>query len=242
VFKEFSGRFAARYLEKVIGRMSKYVAQFDTIDMKSESPADKMQVFKMVLTCLDTIMRSSRFVPDEFRHIAAILKGVSGVRFNKRQATFNTLSGFFCLRFVTASLSFWEDPAKSPQKGKAKAKVAAPSIKIATFSQLLQTPLSLLPFGGNYATWNHHIIGRIFPDLLNFTFGLADCTELPQYPAPRDEVVRRALLTVVEAMTEAKDRLDRRSEQLLRNPNQGHPVRWALGIFLLSFFKDNIAA
>jgi hypothetical protein len=149
-----------------------------------------------------------------------------------------TLSGFFCLRFLTASLTV-SVGLPVPAQGQ-----AGPSVNLAHFSQLLQMSLSLQSFSGNNATYvrlNHHLIGRVFSALLCFTFGLADLTEPPHYAVPGDHAVRRAVGVVADIMAANYDRVMRRSERLAGNTQERQLVMWALGTFLMSFFKDNIA-
>jgi hypothetical protein len=191
----------------------------------------------MLMTSLRTIIRSRPSIPPEFSHIAAVLKGVSGYRFNSKQAVFNTLSGFFSLRFLNGQLATWHDENFDPRD-------EGQSAFLAQFSQLLQSPLSLVVYGGSsdtYVEWNHHLIKHVFPELMNFTLSLADAQEMPEYPPPSPDGLQKALGLVMQTMAENKDKFLARYAQIAGHTQERTPITWALGPFLMSFFKCTIA-
>jgi hypothetical protein len=240
LFKAFTARFGRRYHEKVIGKLVAYIQQSGPIQTRNPSREDKELGLKMIVTCLRTIIRSRAKIPPQFSHMAAVLKGVSGYRFNNKQAVFNTLSGFFSLRFLNGQISTWDD--SEPEQRDVES--AIHSAFLPQFSQLLQTTLSLMVYGGSHDTfieWNHHLITHMFPEVMNFTLSLADAEGMPEYPPSGREGLERAMGVVVQAMVENKDKFLARYAQLARDTEEHTPITWVLGSFLMSFFESTIA-
>lgn len=232
-FKAFTTRFGCRYREKRLAKLVAYLRQNGPIDLGDLNAKSKALVFKMLLTSLHTILASARSVPGQFRHLARVLKGVSGYKFNSKQAVFNALSGFFNLRFVNAQIATWVDPAE----------LGFQSQFLAQFSQLLQPPLSLLAYGGSddtFVEWNPYLIAHVFPELTNFTLSLAEAEEMPAYRVPNQQVLQDAIGVVLEAMENNRD-LSARYCELAGDTQECPPITWVLGSFLMSFFKDTIA-
>jgi hypothetical protein len=122
---------------------------------------------------------------------------------------------------------------------------ATANVEVVPFSQLLQGPFNMAPYGGKFdifAAWNHHLIKHVFPDLIQFIFGLADLPEPPTYATPPTEAVQKALDVVLDAMVTNQARfLERYNALTTKKEEVVHPVSWNLGAFLMSFFKDNVA-
>jgi hypothetical protein len=238
LFKAFTARFGQNYVDKVIEKLARYITSVGELKLRAPSNSEKAIAQKMILTVLRAIMKSAPLVPREFRHMASILRGVTTYRFNKKQAIFNTLSGFFSLRFINGSLSIWQDSTKTAAGPSAEG--GAPFL--IQFAQLLQSPLSMMIYCGSsetFADWNHHLIKHIFPDLVAFTLSLADLDEIPEYQPPNAETVKKAVGSVLDAMNENKDKFEKRYTEVTSRNIGLLPATWALGTFLLAFFRPS---
>lgn len=239
LFKVWNERFGKEYVQAVIKKMIDFVDSFGDLGLTDPETCDEHGAKKSLLTCLRAVLNSQEHVSPEMRHLASILKSVSGCRFNRKQATFNTLSGYFFLRFVTALFTCPEGFDKSIKLTDGLTKV------ITHFSPLLQSPFNLISFGGKYnrfSGWNRYIQKKIFPDLVNFAFSVAEIDEVPEYPAPPRERLEKSLETVLRFMSASGDRFVKRFNDLLKErADLVQPVGWNVGAFVQSLFKNNIA-
>jgi hypothetical protein len=239
MFKILSLRYAHGYFESVIAKIIRYVQDTGDIGLRTPAQADIHKAQKMLVTCLTIVLRSVDLIPPQLRHMAAVLKSLVGTRFNLKQATFNALSGFFCLRFLSGAIT---DPP--PTDGFVKPTLDALRGVITPFVQTLQIPLNMAIYAGRneaLAPCNHHLIHELFPDLMQFVLALADLKEEPIYTPPDDSRLSEALHYVLNAILEHRDQFDARYRELLVPGAAISPAGWNFAAFLMSFFKENIS-
>jgi hypothetical protein len=115
---------------------------------------------------------------------------------------------------------------------------------IFVMSRFLNTAFSTGVFTGRqhgaYKGWNHHL-ATVLPDVMNFVFSLAELHEEPEYEIPSDDVLQNALEMVVKAVADGHEKFAERYRALLSGNEEKPSVGWAVGGFLMSFFKDHIA-
>jgi hypothetical protein len=233
--KVFVMKFGAAYFHNITEKLIEYVLQAGDVSLKAVEQCDKMRVQQMVVTALHTVLKSGPLVPRHMRHLAAVLKSTAAVRFNRKQAVYHTLSGFFFLRFFTGAImdaTLFEGYRPAPPN--IQATVLIP------FAQLLQIPLNLNVYSGRYEIfdgWNHHFIKHIFPQLLRFTNSLADMDEVPEYPAPDQVTVQRALGLLIDRMVKNQEPFEERYREVISSTKTTSPMNWNFAAFLMSFFK-----
>ena len=239
LFKVWNERFGKEFVSEVIQKMIDFVDGFGDIGLSDLETCDEHAAKKILFTCVRAVLNSHEHVSPEMRHLASVLKSVSGCKFNTKQASFNTLSGYFFLRFVTALFACPEGFDKALKLNDELTKV------VKVFSPILQIPFNLISYGGKYkrfSSWNKYIQRNIFPDLVNFAFSIAEIDEVPEYPAPSPERLEKSLKTVLHFMSEAKEKFSKRFKELLNErADLVQPVGWNIGAFVQSLFKNNIA-
>ena len=237
--KVWNERFGKDYVASVIHKMIEFVEGYGDLGLNNLETCNEKAAKKILLTCLKAVINSQEHVSPEMRHLASVLKSVSGCRFNTKQASFNTISGYFFLRFVTALFTCPEGFDKSIKLNDETTR------QLTQFSPVLQTPFNLISYGGKYnkfSSWNRFIQKRIFPDLVDFAFSIAEIDEVPEYPAPNVERLEKALKTVLHFISISRDKFSKRYNELLNeNADIVQPVGWNIGAFLQSLFKNNIA-
>jgi hypothetical protein len=230
LFKVFAVRYGKRYKEKVIQKIINFVMAAGDLRLKyaDQPEALRHKTRKLVFSCLDVILRSGNHIAPQIRHLASVIRAVTGCRFNSKQATFNALSSFFYLRFISVPF------ADSVKTG---------NLELFAFAQLLQVPFSASLFGEKvpaYASWNHHLC-TVFPNVINFMMSIAELDQVPEYKLPSNEGLEKALDIVMDVMLRNCEPFAERYQTLL-NGGEGPPtVGWGIGAFLISFFKDSVA-
>ena len=239
LFKVWNERFGKDYVSNVIQKMIEFVDSFGDVHIDNPEECDEHAAKKILLTCLRAVLNSQEHVSLEMRHLASVLKSVSGCRFNTKQAAFNTLSGYFFLRFVTALFTCPEGFDKTMKLNDDLTK------GLTAFSPVLQVAFNLISYGGKYnrfSSWNAYVKKRIFPSLVNFAFSIAEIDEVPEYPAPPVERLEKSLKTVFHFMSGSHEKFCKRYHELLEeNADIVQPVGWNICAFLQSLFKNNIA-
>jgi hypothetical protein len=259
LFEAVGSRFGAEYYRCVVAKLKEYVMRAGDLQIRSATNCNPHHVQKVVVTVLKAIMQSGSFIPEQLRHVGSVLRAMVGYRFNRVQAVVNALSGFFCLRFLTPMImennTQWEpseerksshsiDPAASGEIGSARSSSAAPkrlsgSDQFLSFAQVLQVPLNITLYHGNYAQFaqaHHHLIRHIFPQLIPFTLSIADFDKEPDYPPPSKEDVQKAIGFLVSAICKSREKFSRRFAELHKTSSERSPASYAFGAFLMSFF------
>jgi hypothetical protein len=237
--KVFAQRFGRQYFQDVTSRLLDYIVASGDLGLADPSTCDIRKTRRMIVTCLNTILRTGPLVPPELRHLGSVMRAAASLRFNQKQAVFLTLSTYFCLRFVSASMmdsAAYGYGAIPPQ---VRATVLTP------FVQLLVAPMGLSVYDGIFEPFrscNHHLINHIFPRLMEFVFSLADIEHVPEYATPDKERLHEAIDSVIGLMMKNREAFETRYSSLLDGGGQRAPVNWNFGVFLMSFFQDSIPA
>jgi hypothetical protein len=237
LIKVFGQRFGQPYFDSVIAKIIDYILAAGDIRVSNPEQCDMGKARAMIVTCLDAITRSGPAVPPELRHLGSILRGSAGMRFNNKQAVFNTLSAYFCLRFIGGALA---DPAAF---GYAVLPPAVRSAVLVPFAQLLIAPMALSVYSGifdPFRSCNHHLVKHVFPGFAEFVFSIGECDCAPVYAPPEKERLREAIETVVRLMAKSPEAVRERYEGLVADAKGRTPVKWTFGVFLLSFFQVSI--
>jgi hypothetical protein len=237
MFKVFVSKFGTDYFNGLVTKLMDFILQAGDLKLKTLEQCDKMRVQRMIVGSIKAVLKSGGLVPVHIRHLAFVLKSLAAVRFNRKQAIYNTLAGFFYLRFLIGAMmdaTLFE--GYRPPPADVQATVLIP------FAQMLQTPLNLNVYSARYdifADWNHHFIKHVFPELMAFTWGLADLDGVPEYPAPDQMAVQRALGVLLDCMIKNKEAFEERYRDLTAaGTKQVSPVSWSFSSFLISFFKS----
>lgn len=241
MFKVFYERYGRLYFNDFLKKVISYIDNEGELSLKSPDDCteeQKAKIKEMFLNILKNFITSGNLVPKQMKHFASILKGLSAARFNDMNATFNTLSGFFCLRFVTALLA---NPSCFDETVVLKNNVSVTAIP---FSQLLQIPFNLVELGGRFERfedWNEEILNTIFPKLQNFVYSVADLDEQPVYQSPSKAVLKEQLEFVLDVISRNHKNFETRYNYLKNNQNDQYPIAgWSIGTFLMNFFKNVI--
>jgi hypothetical protein len=234
--KVFASKFGVAYFHEVTLKIIDYILQAGDLKLRTVDQCDCAKVQQMVISAINTILKSAPLLPPQLRHLGSVLKAVTALRFNKRQAVYNTLAGFFYLRFLTgAMMDATLFDGYTPPPANIQATVLIP------FAQLLQTPLNFNVYTAKsevFENWNHHFIKHVFPSLITFTWELAEVEEIPDYPAPDQATVQRAIGMLLDKMIQNRAVFEERYRQVLKGTEPGAPINWNLGALLMSFFRE----
>ncbi|KAH0786566.1 GTPase-activator protein [Histomonas meleagridis] len=236
MFKTFYKRFGDKYFNNVLKEIALKVDEKGDLGIKNPETMRMDEIHELLFWSLHKIINSSKYVPTQIRHLASILKSISGARFNQKQASFNTLSGFFCLRFITAIMASPQTFDESLNLKNGISDVFIP------FSQLLQMPFNMMPLSGRHAEmakWDDELFNDIFPKLMNFVFSVAELNEQPKYDPPPPEVLRQSLEYVLEKISVNNVKFKNRYDEVTQNKSNYSAVGWNIGTFLMNFFNGN---
>ena len=235
MFKVFFNKFGIEYYNKFLKKIIEYVDKNGDIGLKDPNTCNKERAEIVVFTLLNSIVNSIKYVPLEMRHFASILKSMATTRFNSKQATYNTLSGFFCLRFLSAILS-------NPQSYDSNIKINSDFLRVMVpISQLLMNPFNLIEFRAKYdvfSNWNKRVLHHIYPKLFKFVFDIGTISEIPFYNPPNQEKLIHSLNILWNEISKSKDAFTKKYNEL-SNQNLNHSAfSWSFSTFLNEFFKN----
>lgn len=236
LFKVFSEEFGKKYYQDFIKDL---LLEIDAKgDLKLSHPDDltdseKSELIDWLESILLRIVDSLRIVPPEMRHMASILKFYSSVRFNLRGATYNTLSGYFFLRYYGSILSSPSDYDHETKFRSDLKKVFIP------FAQLCQQVFNLTPFNGRFdclASFHELFDSRIYSKLWNFLFDLSEISEVPFYKKPESfDSVLDSLRSIFGYLKENASVFVERYRQFKQETNS-QSVGWAISGYLSDQF------
>jgi hypothetical protein len=237
MFKVFFKRFGVKYYESFLKRIVLYIDSKGDLMLKRPVEANSQRAQTMVFTVLNRISGSLKHVPLEIRHFASILKQAAALRFNSKQATYNTISGFFYLRFVSSIISNPLETDPSLQLQSQWTNVMIPA------AQLMMTPFNLIQMGGKYDvfnSWNKILTKKIFPNLIEFVFSIAVCPEEPVYQPPSKERLREALNVVWNKIGESNGEFVKMYRQFGFDSPSCTSLEAEFANFLSGYFNQNI--
>lgn len=239
MFKVFFNKYGKIYYDKFLKKIVQYIDRCGNIGLRTPIQAPEKRVQQVFLTVLKNILRSGGDIPPQIKHFASILKACSISRFNSKQATFNTLSGFFLLRFVTAIIG---DP-----------KAFDPNIELPNYDQigifipfsiLIQMPFNLSPISGKFEcfnTWNAWLQQNYYDAIIDFVYSIADYTEPAEYEHPSQEVLYESLETILRCTSQNHEAFANRYKSLMNSDDKwSEALSWYLCSFVSSFFKENL--
>lgn len=239
MFKIFFTKFGRKYYDEFLNRIVMYIYSKGDLQLKTPAAADSHRAKQMVFTVINRISTSLNHIPMEMRHFASILKNAASIRFNSQQATYNTLSGFFCLRFISAIIS-------NPREIDPKIPIGDDWIRILVpAAQLLMTPFNLIELEGKYEifnSWNKTLREKIFPELIEFVFSVAVCEEEPVYQPCTKEKLRESLVTVMNEISNSGQAFAQKYQELLRDRTLIEGNGWSLATFIANYFEQNMSA
>jgi hypothetical protein len=239
LLKAFFSRYGRPYFDLCLSKIIDYVLQAGDISLSHLETADVERAEKLLFTVLRFIINSPPVIPNELRHLGAILKSQAIIMFNNKQATYNTLNGYICLRFITAVIA-------DPVLFRPGSEEFSPELMriLMPFSQLLQTPVNLAPLDERFeifSAWNPRLVKHIWPKLIQFVFSVADCREKPNYPPPQDFEVMKALSTVLGLLSANFQKFKQEFNKVTDEAaGQFHPIGWSLAAFIAGFFEEAV--
>jgi len=237
MFKVFFNRFGVKYYQKYLKQVIKYIDHKGDIGLKTPVTADSQKAQTMVFTIFDSLFTSLKYVPTEIRHFGSILKTFSAIRFNSKQAAYNTLSGFFCLRFFSAILSNPKSFDPSIELQNDFLKVLVP------LAQLLMNPFNLIDLQQKYEvfnSWNDRLRKHVHPKLVEFVFSIGEIDTMPEYTPPSKERLREALETILDEIGKTKGAFSEKYRSLLQSNNEKSSLGWCFASFLSSYFDQTV--
>jgi hypothetical protein len=110
------------------------------------------------------------------------------------------------------------------------------------FSQLLQTPINLVPLDGRwepFAAWNRRLQRHVWPKLIKWVLAVGNLDEKPEYAPPPHNVVMESLAKVLTAVSARFGQFKEQYEIFSRQAQGQHPIKWNLAAFLCGFFEEN---
>ncbi|OHT12256.1 GTPase-activator protein [Tritrichomonas foetus] len=237
LFKVYFKRYGTNYYDNFLKKIIKYVDKAGDLSIKNPINAPESRVKAVLFTTLKHIIRSGVDISPQMRHIASILKAGISLRFNSKQAVYNALSGYFCLRYIGSALT---DPKKIDPDIELE---HDPSLVLIPFSSLLMNIFNLLPLAGRFEAfniWNQRLKKHMFPKIVDFVISIAELEQIPVYDPPSPERLHEALDIILNELTSAHGAFNEEYNNLLRNPKGETLLGLNFGTFLQSFFKENV--
>jgi hypothetical protein len=237
LFKAFFSRYGRPYFDLCLRKIIDYILGVGDISLSHLETADVERAEQLLFTVLKFIINSRPVVPNELQHLAAILKSQAIIMFNNKQATYNTLNGYICLRFITAVIA-------DPVMFRPDTEQFSPELMrvLMPFSQLLQTPVNLAPLDERFeifSAWNPRLEKHVWPKLIEFVLSVSNCRDKPNYPPPQDFEVMKALGTVLGLLSANFPKFRREFDRVREvAAGQFHPVGWSLAAFVAGFFEE----
>jgi hypothetical protein len=237
LFKAWFAKYARPYYDACLTKLLDYVISVGDVGLSRPDCADAAKAEKLLFTVMKSIIASGSAIPPAVRHLASILKAFAIVRFNNKQATYNTLAGYICLRFITAVIA-------DPVVFRPGTEAFHPEVMrmLMPFSQLLQVPINLAPLDGrfeDFAGWNKRLEKHVWPKLVGWMLAVADLPEKPVYELPTEEKVMEALTVVLAALSANFGKFSDQYRKLTEGPAVPHPISWSLASFFSMFFEEN---
>lgn len=257
LFKVYYKRYGIQYYNSFFKNIIKYIDDNYQINLTKLDTCDINACKKVIFKVIDDIVHSSSNIPIEMRHLASILRACAIHKFNSKQAAFNTLNGFFWLRFLSSMLA---NPSS-----------VDPSIKIehldalVAISKILTRIFNLQQFDGNYERFNvlnPEMNKTIFPQLINFILSTADFEALldgdvsytteepttdqgvqppPFYKRPTKEILKEELNFILQTISNASKEFKTKYNELRNQTKSTYPlIGWPVGIFFQQFFEEDV--
>ena len=238
MFKVFFKRFGKKYYDKFLREIILFIDSKGDLKIKTPEEGNLAEIKTMIFTVLQRITDSIKFVPPEIRHFASVLKTCASQRFNTKQATYNTLSGFFFLRYLSPTLS-------NPLETDPELKLVNPWLKVLVpTAQFIIQLFNLIEMEDKYeafSSWNEELRETIFPNLIDFAFSVAVADQV-QYKPPTKERLRESLITVLSFIGESETKFSEFYNELSNKSAIGSPLGHNLAAFISSFFEQNSSA
>jgi hypothetical protein len=236
LFKAWLQRFDRPYFDLFLANAIDYIVSVGDIGLSHPENADIEKAETLLFTVFEQILASGPVIPAEIRHLASVLRALAIARFNSKQATYNTLAGFICLRFITATIA-------DPVLFRPHTEPFSPEIMrmLMPFSQLLQTPVNLAPLDGRFegfAGMNRRIEAEVWPKLINWVLSVGDLPEKPKYEQPREADALNSITVVLTALSSHFPAFKAQYEALVAEEPQAHPITWSLSALFSSLFEE----
>jgi hypothetical protein len=242
LFKVWFRRFGRPYFDLVLAKAIDYITGVSDIGLSCPENSDIGKAEILLFTVMKLILSSGPALPAPIRHLASVLKSLAVLRFNSKVATYNTLAGFICLRFITAVIA---DPSVFRPEAESEAGSFSPELMrmLMPFSQLLQTPINLMPLEDKfapYAAWNARLEKHVWPKLVKWVLSVGDIIETPEYKAPSKEQVFDSLALVLTAISRNFSKFRTHYETFAAQPGKSHPITWSMATLFIKFFQENV--
>jgi hypothetical protein len=236
-FEEFFQRYRKSFHGHFLKRIVQCIEDTGNIGLLDPDTAKKDRAEVLLFTIIKLILQTSSSIPPEIRHLASILKAAAITRFNDKQATYNTLAGFFCLRFITATIA---DPGIFSPTPPAMDDILT---VLMPFSTLLQTPINLIPLEGRmeaFAGFNKRLEKHVWPKLVDFILAVADLPEKAVYAPPPEPQLLESLSLILAKLSQRFDPFNDQSVRWSSEKPRFPPIGWNVAAFLTAFFEENV--
>lgn len=242
LIKVLVSKYCTKYSTNFASKLVTYILKNGNLNYGSIDNCDDKKVEKVLFTSLKYILKSAPLIPPQIRHFASILRSAAATRFNDTTAVLNTLSGFFCLRFITSLIA-------DPKKYDPQISVSDEDIQkiLMPFSQMLQKPLCFSPLDGKskfVKKWNARIENHIFPRLKTFLFNLSEISASDSliYLPPEGKMIKRALDNILKTLSQNYAIFADTYKKLLNQEEEPRPiVGWDFAAFFNGYFTYNLS-
>lgn len=232
IFATFGKSYFDGFLKQILERIDK-IGHLNLSQLNSCSEQDLEIIRSLILTFLNEFTNSLQYISPEIRHLASILKFYSAIRFNSENATYNTLCGFFFLRFCSSIISNPNDYDKDTTFRSDLVKVFIP------FAQLIQNPFNLQTYSGRFQpleSLNSAFETSVFPRLKSFLFEMSDIQSMPSYQVPKDDEMLDSVADILEFIVRGGPVFSERYNQFKSDSREYRAAGWDILSFLLKQF------
>ena len=242
LFKFFAKKYGQNYFQKVIKPVIDEVAKRGDVNITPPSDESKYEeaeekVKSLIYFGIDKVLQSAQYIPDQFRHIASILKICTSQVLRSKHATFNALSSFMFLRFFTPAIVSPGNVVqgeKPPENSK---------VTTVPFSRIIQLPFNLQQIPKEKYPHLQKLNEKIFEkyaDIYNFAMDVAEYNEAAKYEKTTEEDAINAIKEIITTI--AKDKTSRitfirRINDLSESEDERSSVSFLFGNILTQCFE-----
>ncbi|OHT10016.1 GTPase-activator protein [Tritrichomonas foetus] len=233
LFKVYYKKFGRKFFDNIIRPIIDKIDEVGPLGIKNEDKSKSDDVSELLNWVIDKFLSGAEYIPNEFRHMACVLKSVTATMLRSRHAVFNALSSFLCLRFSTAIIA---DPLGFDEKGRPPKDLQNISIP---FAQLLQLPFNLQPMSDRYTylgSLNEQIIDR-YEEIYNFVVAVAETKEQVNYEKPSKNEVEAAIRRLLGIINESRSHFIAKYTEYYENDTDHTASAFAMSEFISRLFR-----
>jgi hypothetical protein len=225
-FQTFGKRLQGQVVRPIVNR----IMEMGDLGLKHGERVDVEGVRELLVMALRRILGALELIPNQIRHLAAVLRSYATIYFRGRRHVFEALSDFFYKRFVCASIA---------DSGGSAPDFAALSDLLGPFVRLLQIPLSLELLDNEYrelVNLNDTMIGA-FENIYNFVLSAATIDHPAAYERTSQEAMANASKRLLERISQSKTAFIRKYADLSDGHQEKTAAAFAMSDFISKLFR-----